>query len=155
MLLGVWFSSGECRTALVFPQVRFGGVQSGLGYGRLALLRPTRTTTMDTFRNNLGESLPGFMLRIAGIKDAQRGWCGRYIDGHSVSPKNACRKLGRTSPLHLKTGWGGNSTAQCKENLLSRPDSLTRSGCDVPIVFSSQPCAYGAPCWWTKYPENI
>ena len=113
---------------------------------------------MDTFRNNLGESLPGFMLRITGIKEAKRGWAGRYIDGHSVSPNNACRKLGRTSPLHLKTGWGGNSTAQCKENLLSRPDMACRSGCDVPIektiVFPVQPCAYGSPCWWTKYADN-
>ena len=110
---------------------------------------------MDTFENRLHETLPGFMLRIDGLKEAERGWCGRYRDGHSVSPRNAHRKLGRTSTLHIRAGWGGNSVAQCKENLLSRPDTLTRSGCDVPIVFSSQPCAYGAPCWWTKYPENI
>jgi hypothetical protein len=51
---------------------------------------------------------------------------------NTVIPKNACRKLGRTSPLHLKTGWGGNSVAQSKEHDLKKPDSLARSGCDVP-----------------------
>ncbi|MCP4951925.1 MAG: hypothetical protein GY922_08815 [Proteobacteria bacterium] len=87
---------------------------------------------MNTFQNNLGETLPGFMLGIAGTKEAERGWCGLYSDGHSVSPRNARRKLGRTSPLHLRTGWGGKSTAQCKENMLSRPDTICRSGCDAP-----------------------
>ncbi len=87
---------------------------------------------MNTFQNNLGESLPEFMLRITGIKEAERGWLGPYLQGHSVSPKNAHRKLGRTSALHVRAGWGGNSTAQCKEHSLKRPDSLARSGCDVP-----------------------
>jgi len=109
---------------------------------------------MDTFENRLREFLPGYLLRITGIKAAERGWCGRYSDGHSVSPKNAHRNLCRTSALHVRTGWGGNSAAQAKENMLSRPDMTCRSGCDVPIVFPAQPCAYGAPCWWTKYPEN-
>jgi len=122
---------------------------------------------MDTFRNNLGESLPGFMLRITGIKEAKRGWAGRYIDGHSVSPNNACRKLGRTSPLHLKTGWGGNSIAQSKEHDLKKPDSLARSGADVPTMrenvnvvrvlmdthrsdsFKIDPLSFGAYPWWT------
>ena len=120
---------------------------------------------MNTFQNNLHESLPEFMLGIAGIKEAKRGWRGIYRDGHSVSPKNVHRKLGRTSPLHLRTGWGGNSVAQCKENNLCRPDSLTRS--DVPTIrqnifivrvlndthrsdsFKYDPLPFGRCSWWT------
>ena len=87
---------------------------------------------MNTYKNCLQETMPGFMLGIAGTKEAERGWCGRYRDGHSVSPRNAHRTLCRTSPLHIRTGWGGNSAAQAKENALSRPDTICRSGCDVP-----------------------
>ena len=86
----------------------------------------------DTFQNSLGETLPGYLLRIDGLKEAERGWAGRYIDGHCVSPRNAHRNLCRTSALHLSTGWGGNSTAQCKENMMSRPDMTCRSGSDTP-----------------------
>jgi len=87
---------------------------------------------MDTFLNNLGETLPGYLRRITGIKEAERGWCGVYADGHFVSPTNAHRNLCRTSALHVRAGWGGNSAAQAKENTLSRPDTMCRSGCDVP-----------------------
>jgi hypothetical protein len=122
------------------------------------MLRLPLEPAMNTFKNRLQETLPDYFLGIKGTKAAERGWCGIYNDGHSVSPKNACRKLGRTSPLHLKTGWGGNSIAQSKEHDLKKPDSLARSGCDVPVenqtIFSAQPCAYGSPCWWTKYADN-
>ena len=118
-----------------------------------------KKNTQQSFANTLGESLPNYLISILGEKAAKRGWRGLYVDGHSISPKNACRKLGRTSPLHLKTGWGGNSIAQCKEIGLIRPDSLTRSGCDAPveneIIFSAQPCAYGSPCWWTASQHEI
>ncbi len=91
-----------------------------------------KETAMNTFQNNLGETLPGFMLRIIGIKEAERGWCGVYADGHFVSPRNVHRTLCRTSTLHLRTGWSGKSAAQAKENSISRPDMTCRSGCDVP-----------------------
>ena len=87
---------------------------------------------MKTFQNSLGESLPEFMLRITGTKEAERGWLGPYCQGHCVRPGNAHRKLGRTSALHVRAGWGGNSAAQAKENSMSRPDMTCRSGCDVP-----------------------
>jgi len=88
-------------------------------------------------------------------------------DMNTVIPKNACRKLGRTSPLHLKTGWGGNSIAQSKEHDLKKPDSLARSGADVPTMrenvnvvrvlmdthrsdsFKIGPLSFGAYPWWT------
>jgi hypothetical protein len=87
---------------------------------------------MNTFQNLLGETLPSFRSQIVGIKEAKRGWRNLSRDRHSISPKNVHRNLCRTSPLHIRTGWGGNSTAQCKENTLSRPDTICRSGCDVP-----------------------
>jgi len=87
---------------------------------------------MNTFQNLLGETLPSFRSQIVGIKEAKRGWRNIYQDRHSISPKNIHRNLCRTSPLHIRAGWGGNSVAQAKENMLSRPDTMCRSGCDVP-----------------------
>ncbi len=87
---------------------------------------------MDTFQNLLGETLPSFRSQIVGIKEAKRGWRNLYRDRHSISPKNVHRNLCRTSPLHIRAGWGGNSVAQAKENSMSRPDMTCRSGCDVP-----------------------
>jgi len=122
---------------------------------------------MNTFENLLGETLPSFRSQIVGIKEAERGWRNLYRDRHSISPKNVHRNLCRTSPLHLRTGWGGNSVAQCKENNLCRPDSLTRSGVDVPTIrqnifivrvlndthrsdsFKYDPLSFGRCSWWT------
>ena len=91
-----------------------------------------REISMNTFQNLLGETLPSFRSQIVGIKEAKRGWRNIYQDRHSISPKNIHRNLCRTSPLHIRAGWGGNSVAQTKENMLSRPDTMCRSGCDVP-----------------------
>jgi hypothetical protein len=131
-----------------------------------------KKNTQQSFANSLGESLPNYLIRILGEKEAKRGWRGIYRDGHSVSPKNAHRNLCRTSPLHVRTGWGGNSTAQCKENLLIRPDSLTRSGADAPrngqlisfnrwqrtrhhCRFRHDPLSFGAYAWWTASQHEI
>ena len=106
---------------------------------------------MDTIQNRLGETIP-FHYLFLGSWRAFRGWVLNHV---MAPPRKATNS--RVTEVDIETGWRGKSVAQCKEKT-TRYDICFRSVLDIPreryIVFAAQPCAYGSPCWWTKYPGD-